>query len=119
MLRREKHPGFVAEINYKRNMNTSPYDLDLREKVVNFLFKGGKQLDAARIFNLHRNTINNWWRRYQKEGIFSARKRPGVKRKLSLEELVLFVKSNENCSLATIAQHFHVTQSCAPTILFN
>ena len=28
MLRKEKHPGFVGKINYKRNMSTSPYDLD-------------------------------------------------------------------------------------------
>ena len=82
-------------------------------KVINLLKQGKTQREVADLFNIHINTVNNWGRRYQKEGIFSARKRPGVKRKLSLEELVLFVKSNENCSLATIAQHFHVTQSCA------
>ncbi len=39
-------------------MSTSPYSRDLREKVINYIEKGNSQRSAAKIFDIHENTIS-------------------------------------------------------------
>ena len=98
-------------------MSTSPYSIDLREKVINFLAKGEQQKLAAKIFGLHSNTVNRWWNRYKKEGTFLARRRLGAKRKLKLEELTNFVDQHPDCKLASLAKRFNITEAWASIML--
>ena len=49
-------------------MSTSPYSLDLREKVIKYLELGNSQQSASKIFMLNPSTINRWWLRYKREG---------------------------------------------------
>lgn len=56
-------------------MSTSPYSLDLREKVINYISKGHSQKEASDVFGLHRNTVNRWCIRYKQEGNCAARPR--------------------------------------------
>ena len=93
-------------------MSTSPYSEDLRMKVINLLKQGKTQREVADLLNIHINTVNNWWRRHKKEGTIAARVRPGVKRKLDLQELEAFMTSHGNCNLEMIATNFHVTKAC-------
>ena len=92
-------------------MSTSPYSNDLRSKVITYLKSGGKQISASKIFNLHRNTINRWWVRFQKEGIYTARRRPGAKRRLDLEELSLYMDTNNNIGLSEVSSHFNISKA--------
>ena len=55
-------------------MITSPQNIDLRKKVMRYIEEKGKsQNEASKVFNIHRNTLNRWCRRYKKEGNFAAR----------------------------------------------
>lgn len=60
-------------------MSTSPYSIDLREKVIKYIEGGHSHRNSAVVFNIHYQTIGNWWRRYKKEGSFKALPRPGSK----------------------------------------
>lgn len=39
-------------------MSTSPYSLDLRKKIIEYIKQGNNQAQTAKVFNLHRNTIS-------------------------------------------------------------
>lgn len=36
------------------------YSIDLRESVISYINNGGSKVDAARIFNISRNTLYRW-----------------------------------------------------------
>ena len=70
-------------------MSTSPYSLDLRKKVIEYINKGNSQKKASSIFNIHKNTISRWCVRKRKEGILSPKIRLGFKSqvdKIKLQE---------------------------------
>ena len=98
-------------------MRTKPYSKDLREKVINYIQRGESQQSAARVFSLHYNTVNRWWKRYKKEGNFLARIRVGAKRRLNIEELSGFVEENPNCKLSDIAKQLKITVAWASIML--
>jgi transposase len=60
-------------------MSTSPYSIDLREKVIKYIESGNSQQSASKIFRLNVSTVNRWWLRYKREGNYAAKKRPGGK----------------------------------------
>jgi transposase len=98
-------------------MSTTPYSLDLREKVIDFLNKGKTQKEASEIFKIHRNTISRWYNRFLEEGNCEARKRLGYKSKLNHDEIKLFVKNNPNVKLIDIGNEFGISASHAGYLL--
>lgn len=90
-------------------MSTSPYTLDLREKVINYLKKGHSQTSCSEVFSLHLSTVHRWWRRYVSEGHVNPRKRLGSKGKVDPQALVEYVKSHPEKTLKQIGNHFGVT----------
>lgn len=89
-------------------MSTSPYALDLREKVINYLKKGHSQRSCAEVFSLHLSTVQRWWARYTSEGHFNPRKRLGSKGKVDPQTLVDYVKAHPEQTLKQIGSHFGV-----------
>ena len=77
-------------------MSTSPYSLDLREKVIKYLELGNSQQSASKIFMLNLSTINRWWLRYKREGNYAPRKRLGRAPRLSISEVRNYIKANPN-----------------------
>lgn len=98
-------------------MRTKPYSIDLRKKVINYIKEGHSQLEASSLFGLHKNTVNRWWIRYNKEGILSARIRPGFKSKVDHRAMAEYVMSNSNVKLYELGKIYKVTASQASRIL--
>jgi transposase len=98
-------------------MTTSPYSLDLRKKVINHIKQGYSQLETSTLFHLHKNTVNRWWTRYNKEGILSARTRPGFKSKVDHAAMAEYVISNSNVKLYELGKIYKITASQASRIL--
>ena len=90
-------------------MSTSPYSIDLREKVIEYINKGNSQKSASEIFAIHKNTINRWWIRYKTEGMFAARIRLGLKSKVNKKELEEFVRNNPDTTLSRAGIKFGIT----------
>ncbi len=90
-------------------MSTSPYSLDLRTKVIEYLSTGKSQKEAALIFGIHPNTISKWNVRKLKEGHFEAKRRLGKKSKVSTKELEEFVINNPDTNLKEIGAKFKIS----------
>lgn len=91
-------------------MSTSPYSQDLREK-------GNSQISAAKIFDIHKNTISRWKVRKKKEGTILAKARLGFKSKVDKQQLEEFVKNNSNITLKDIGKKFGITGTQVGRIL--
>ena len=90
-------------------MTTSQYSVDLRKKVIEYLEQGHSQKQASEVFNIHRNTISQWWNRHKKEGTIEPKKRPGAKRKVDREKLKQYVDEKPNTTLVQIAEKFGIS----------
>jgi transposase len=90
-------------------MPTSPYSLDLREKVINFIMAGNTQTEAAKVFSLNLSTVNRWYLRHRKEGHCHPRKRLGAKSKIDKESLKLYITQNPNATLQEISKEYGVS----------
>lgn len=90
-------------------MSTSPYSLDLREKVILYLRQGHSQRRCAEVFSLNLSTVHRWWKRYKREGHYHPRLRLGSKGKVNPASLANYVKSNPEKTLKQIGGHFGVS----------
>ena len=90
-------------------MSTSPYSLDLRERVINYVEAGNSKISAAEIFDINISTVNRWCTRYKEEGNFLPRKRVGAKSKIDQEALVNYVNLNPDAKLTDVANKFGIS----------
>ena len=90
-------------------MRTSPYSLDIREKVIKFIKSGKTQLEASEHFTISLSAIGIWWRRYKKEGHFAPKKRLGKKGRMCPIKLANYLSDNANALLKDIGNHFGMT----------
>lgn len=90
-------------------MSTSPYSLDLRKKVIEFIEAGNSQVSAAKIFNLNISTVNTWYLRYKTEGHYLPKKRPGAKPKVEHSKFVQYIEDHPNATTAEMGEHFGMT----------
>ena len=88
---------------------TKNYSNDLRQKVVEYLDAGNNYNQASKIFKISVSAIGRWYRKYMHEGNYFAKKRGGSTRKIDLEGLEKYVKTNENMTLKQAAQKFDVS----------
>lgn len=98
-------------------MRTSPYSLDLRKKVIDYIKKGKTQKEVCEVFGVHRNTVSRWNVRYSQEGVYGARERLGYQSKLDYNKIELFVKNNSDTKLANISSQFGISKGHAGVIL--
>jgi transposase len=90
-------------------MRTSPYSLDLRKKVINYIKLGNTQKAAASYYELGLNTVNRWYMRYRKEGHYNPRKREGKQGRMCEKALEEFLSKNPNALLKEIGKFFGMT----------
>ena len=90
-------------------MQTSPYSLDLRKKVIKYLNTGKSQRSASETFDLNPSTINRWWLRYRREGHYSPKLRLGRRPRLSLSEVKHYIETNPNFKSSDMGKHFGMT----------
>ena len=98
-------------------MTTSPYSEDLRKKALNYLQKGRTQKEVSEVFGVHRNTISRWNIKCCRGGGHAPKKRLGYKSKLDYNQIELFVKNNEDSTLAKIGAQFGISKGHAGVIL--
>jgi len=87
-------------------MTTSPYSLDLRDRVIKFIVAGNTQTIAAKVFTLNISTVNRWYLCYRKEGNYLPRQRCGAKSKIDKESLRSYITANPNSTLQEISVEY-------------
>lgn len=92
-------------------MSTAPKSLDLRLTVINFLQEGHTTIIAAKIFNLHVNTIRRWASRFRKTGSVAPKKMLGSKSRIDIKEFEEFVTKNPELNLEQISKVFNLSIS--------
>lgn len=83
------------------------YDIELRERVIDFIEAGGRKTDAAVLFQVGRTTIYNWLKRPS----LDPTPRGNCDRKLKKEELAAHVKAYPDALQRERAAHFGVCKS--------
>lgn len=51
----------------------APYSQDLRKKAIKAVEAGGSFLSVSQAFNINRNTLADWYKRYEQTGDYSAK----------------------------------------------
>ena len=87
-------------------MSTSPYSLDLRKKVIEYIESGRSQKSAISVFKLNPSTISRWWLRYKREGHYKAKARVGKKPKLTELEVQNYIEANPNFKTSQMGKHW-------------
>ena len=87
-------------------MRTSPYNKDLREKVIKYLESGNSQSTATVLFKLNPSTISRWWLRYKREGHYEARVRIGKKPRVNEKELQKYMELNPSFKASDMGKYF-------------
>lgn len=85
----------------------APYSYDLRQKVIEALDKGMRKSEAARMFNLSRNTIDLWLKRRETSGEFQAKSgyQKGSRHQITdWDSFRSFVKKNGSLTQEEMAQ---------------
>jgi len=93
------------------------YSVDLRERAVGYVLKGGKLCDASRIFDVAERTISSWLKRWQEEGTLEPKKLGSRPWKLDHEAIVSYVKDNNDSTLQEVADHFGTAVSVIDYVL--
>jgi transposase len=90
-------------------MRIKTFSKDLRVRVIQYIEEGNTQLKASKLFKVSKSAVNRWWKRYQEEGSFEARRKIGSKGKIDQKELEQYVRKHPDETLAQIAANFKVT----------
>jgi len=90
------------------------YSIDLREKVLKYVEKGGSISEASRLFDISRPAIYQW---IKKKNLGSLKDKPPRRpwRKINPEEVTAFVEKHSDLTLADYAKHFGIK----PSSMFN
>ncbi len=90
-------------------MSTSPYSIDLRDRVIKFIKSGNTQSSAALLFSLNLSTVNRWYLRYRREGNYLPKRRPGAKSKINEKRLAEYVRANPDAKLKDLSKEFGIS----------
>lgn len=88
------------------------YSFDLRKRVVVYVLGGGQVTQAAALFGVHRQTVQNWMKMERSEGLRAADK-PGPKggRKVTEEALRQAVSDRSDARLKELGETLQVHPS--------
>ena len=90
-------------------MRTSPYSIDLRKKVIQYLESGKSQRLTSKTFDLNPSTISRWWLRYKTEGVYTPKARPGKLPRVSLGSIKSYIESNPDFKSSELGEYFGMT----------
>jgi transposase len=90
-------------------MPTSPYSLDLRERVIKYIEGGKSQKLSSILFELNPSTVSRWWLRYKREGHYIPRKRIGKSPRVSAIELRNYIEAKPNFKTSEMGKHFGIS----------
>lgn len=89
------------------------YSNDLRKRVIEYVLSGGRKTDAAKRFDVHRQTVQKWIRNYKLNAKIPVAKKTGPKssRKLSEKKLLQVISTQPDATLKELALEFSVHYS--------
>lgn len=90
-------------------MSTSPYSIDLRERVIKFIEAGKSQTKTAATFNLHAATVARWYKRYKQEGHYRARKRLGARSKIDKKLFEAYIHQHSDVKIKELSKEFNLS----------
>ena len=90
-------------------MTTKTYSEDLRKRVIEYLDQNNDYKATSVTFKVSVSAIGRWYRKYKKDGHYEAKKRGGSQRRIDLERLADYVKSNPDMMLKEAAEEFKVS----------
>lgn len=85
----------------------APYSQDLRQKAIEAVESGGSFLSVSQSFNLNRNTLADWYKRYQQTGDYRAKQgyQQGHSHRITdWEQFRAFVREHGEKTQAEMAQ---------------
>ena len=89
---------------------SNAYSVDLRERAVAFVLKGGSRGTACEIFQIGENTLYRWLRQHRSVGHVAPKIRgKTTPRKLADAELRGYVDGHPDATLAEMGEHFAVS----------
>jgi transposase len=90
-------------------MSTSPYSLDLRERVIKFLLEGNSQRAAAKIFKLSKTTVSIWYIRYKQNKSYAPKQRLGSKPSINIDSFTKYVEDHPNSTAFDLGKNFSIS----------
>mgnify|MGYP001065753582 CR=1 FL=1 len=91
---------------------TMSHSTDIRQKMLDFVNKGGEIKEACNIFNVSRSSFQRWVIRLKKTGSLEEYIRKDKPYKIDNTELKKFIKNKPDAYLNEISSHFKVTLAC-------
>jgi len=85
------------------------YSLDLRERVIRFVGRGGRKALAARLYGVTRFTVYYWLKKKANTGSLVDIKAKRRWKKLDPESLVAYVNANPDFTLKEYAKQYGVS----------
>lgn len=85
----------------------APYSQDLRQKAIEAIESGSSFLSVSRSFNVNRNTLSDWYRRYEQTGDYSPKQgyQQGHSHRITdWEEFRAFVREHGEKTQAEMAE---------------
>ena len=85
------------------------YSQDFRQKVMSYVERGHSCNQASIKFEISANTVRNWYKRYQSEGHYLAKKVGGKKGRVTSQDVASYIESNPNFILSDMGKHFKMS----------
>ena len=85
------------------------YSYDLRKRALDYIEKGGSQIEASQIFGVTVQTLINWSKRKRMGNLIPNPTRERKPQKLEAEKLKAYIKNHPDRYLREIAEEFGVT----------
>jgi putative transposase len=79
------------------------YSVDLRTKVLDFIDRGGKKIEACRLYRIGKDTVFRWLRLRTKTGKLNPKEKTGKPWKLDYEKLQKIIEEKPDSTLKEFA----------------
>lgn len=95
-----------------KTIHTMSHSTDIRQKMLDFVNKGGEIKEACNIFKVSRSAFQRWVIRLKETNSLEEYIRKGKPYKIDNDKLKEFIKNNPDAYLNEISSHFNVTLAC-------
>ena len=93
------------------------YSVDLRERAVGYVHRGGRRSEACKIFQVGASTLDRWLRQHRETNDLHSKPNGSRAWKLGREAIVSYVKNNNDSTLQEVADHFGTVVSAIDYVL--
>ena len=93
------------------------YSVDLRERAVGYVHRGGSRSEACEVFQIGTSTLDRWLRQYKMTGNLQSKPNGSSPWKLDHEAIVDYIKHNNDSTLKEVADHFGTVVSVIDYVL--